>query len=165
MGSKGFYLPQDGHLVQLFEPADHTGAENSLVFRMKEYNHATVIISYGATPAADGVITVESCSAIGAGGTNTAIPITYYKCILDFEGALGDVLGAATSPVLAATGMIPTATANTMYVIELESAQLIQGHVGFRVCQANPTGASIMSGIAILSGSRYGQDQSRTVIA
>jgi hypothetical protein len=67
--------------------------------------------------------------------------------------------------VLAATGMIPTATANTMYVIELESAQLIQGHVGFRVCQANPTGASIMSGIAILSGSRYAQDQSRTVIA
>jgi hypothetical protein len=165
MSSRGFYLAGDGHLVQLFEPADHTGAENSLVFRMKEYNHATVIISYGATPAADGVITVESCDAIGAGGTNTAIPITYYKCILDFEGALGDVLGAATSPTLAATGMIPTATANTMYVIELEASQLIQGHVGFRVCQANPTGASIMSGIAILSGPRYGQTQSRTVIA
>lgn len=165
MGSKGFYLSQDGHLVQLFEPANHTGAENSKVFRMKEYNHATIIISYGATPAADGVITVESCDAIGAGGTNTAIPITYYKCILDFEGALGDVLGTATSPALAATGMIPTATANTMYVIELEASQLIQGDVGFRVCQANPTGDSIMSGIAILSGSRFGQDQSRTVIA
>jgi hypothetical protein len=164
MSSRGFYLPQDGHLVQLFEPADHTGAENSLVFRMKEYNHATVIISYGATPAVDGVITVESCSDMTPSST-TAIPITYYKCILDFEGALGDVLGTATSPALAATGMIPTATANTMYVIELEASQLIQGHVGFRVCQANPTGASIMSGIAILSGPRYGQNQSRTVIA
>ena len=164
MSSKGFYLPQDGHLVQLFEPADHTGAENSLVFRMKEYNHATVIISYGATPAADGVITVESCLDMTP-SSSTAIPITYYKCILDFEGALGDVLGTATSPALAATGMIPTATANTMYVIELEASQLTQGHVGFRVCQANPTGASIMSGIAILSGPRYGQNQSRTVIA
>lgn len=159
-----FYLAGDGHLVQLFEPADHTGAENSLVVRMKHYDHATIIISYGATPAADGVLTVQSCDAIGAGGTNTAIPITYYKCILDFEGALGDVLGAATS-VAAATGVIPTATANTMYVIELESSQLIKGDVGFRVCQANPTGASIMSGIAILSGARYGRDQSPTEIA
>jgi hypothetical protein len=163
MGSKGFYLPQDGHLVQLYEPADHTGVEDSLVVRMGKYRHATIIISYGATPAADGVITIASRSAL-SGGTTTAIPFTYYKCILDFEGALGDVLGAGVAAT-AVGGMIPTATANTMYVIELDSDQLVSGHIGFQVLQANPTGASIMSGLAILSGPRYGNDQSPTVIA
>ena len=163
MGAKGFYLPQDGHLVQLYEPADHTGAENCLVVRMGKYNHASIIISYGATPAADGVITIASRSAM-SGGTTTAIPFTYYKCVLDFEGALGDVLGAGVA-VAAATGIIPTATANTMYVIELDAEQLTPGHIGFQVLQANPTGASIMSGIAILSGARYAGDQSPTVIA
>jgi hypothetical protein len=163
MGSKGFYLPQDGHLVQLYEPADHTGAENSLVVRMGKYNHATIIISYGATPAADGVITIASRSAM-TGGTTTAIPFTYYKCILDFEGANGDVLGAGTAAT-STGGIIPTATANTMYVVELDSDQLVSGHIGFQVLQANPTGTSIMSGIAILSGARYAMDQSPTVIA
>lgn len=163
MGTKGFCLPYDGHLVQLYEPADHTGAENSLVVRMENYSHATIIISYGATPAADGVITITSCSDMTP-SSETAIPFTYYKCILDFEGANGDVLGAATT-VAAATGIVPTATANTMYVIELNASQLTGGHVGFRVKQANPTGASIMSGIAILSGARYAMDQSPTAIA
>jgi hypothetical protein len=163
MGARGFYLPQDGHLVQLFEPADHTGAENSLVVRMAKYNHATIIISYGATPAVDGVITVASRSAL-TGGTTTAIPFTYHKCILDFEGADGDVLGAGVAAT-AVGGIVPTVTANTMYVIELNAAQLVSGHIGFQVLQANPTGASIMSGIAILSGARYAMDQSPSVIA
>ena len=96
--------------------------------------------------------------------TTTAIPFTYYKCILDFEGALGDVLGAGTLTP-AATGIVPTATANTMYDIELDAEQLVEGDIGFRIAQANPTGASIMSGIAILSGARYKRDQSPTVIA
>jgi hypothetical protein len=52
-----------------------------------------------------------------------------------------------------------------MYVIEIDAAQLVSGDIGFRVKQANPTGASIMSGIAILSGARQGMLQSGTVIA
>lgn len=163
MGAHGFVVAEEGHVVQLFEPADHTGAEASLVVRMENYSHMTAIISYGATPAADGVVYVESCDNMTP-TTHTEIPFAYYKCILDFEGALGDVLGARTA-VSAAVSMIPTATANTLYVIELDATQLVSGHIGFRIRQDNPTGASIMSGIAILSGARYGSPQSVTAIA
>jgi len=164
MSAKGFVLAEEGHLVQLFEPADHTAAENSLVVRMKNYNHATIIISYGATPRADGVITIESCDDMTP-TTHPAIIFSHYSCIVDFEGALGDVLGARITIATAATGLVPTAVDNTMHVIELDAEQLVEGHIGFRVCQADPTGASIMSAIAILSGARQKLPQSGTVIA
>jgi hypothetical protein len=94
---------------------------------------------------------------------HTEIVFDYYECILDFEGALGDVLSVKKSALV--TGMVPTATANIFYVIELESTQLEANHIGFRIRQADPTGASIMSAVAILSGSRYASPASPTVIA
>ncbi len=158
----GFNIAEMGHVVQLWEPADHTAAESTKVVRMENYDHCTVIISYGATPAADGLILVESCNNMTP-TTHTEIVFDYYECILDFEGALGDVLSAKKSA--AVTGMVPTAVANIFYVIELEASQLVSGHIGFRFSQANPTGASIMSAVAILSGSRYASPQSPTAIA
>ena len=162
MGAKGFVLGEEGHLVQLWEPADHTAAESTLVVSMENYSHLTAIISYGATPRADGLILVESCDDMTP-TTHTEIVFDYYECILDFEGALGDVMSERKSAEV--TGMIPTATDNTMYIIELDDSQLTSGHVGFRFRQADPTGASIMSAVAILSGARYASPQSATVIA
>jgi hypothetical protein len=158
----GFNIAEEGHIVQLFEPADHTAAEASLVVRMENYSHMSVIISYGATPRADGLVLVESCDNM-IPSVHTEIEFDYYECILDFEGALGDVLSVKKSA--AVTGMVPTAVANIFYVIELEASQLTSGHIGFRVRQADPTGASIMSAVAILSGSRYASPASPTVIA
>jgi hypothetical protein len=158
----GFNLAETGHLVQLWEPANHTGAESTLVVRMENYSHMTVIISYGATPAADGLILVESCDDMTP-TTHTEIVFDYYECILDFEGALGDVMSVKKSAEV--TGMVPTAVANIMYIIELEASQLTSGHIGFRLRQANPTGDSIMSAVAILSGSRYAGPASPTAIA
>jgi hypothetical protein len=129
---------------------------------MENYSHMTVIISYGATPAADGLILVESCDDMTP-TTHTEIVFDYYECILDFEGALGDVMSVKKSAEV--TGMVPTAVANIMYIIELEASQLTSGHIGFRLRQANPTGDSIMSAVAILSGSRYAGPASPTAIA
>jgi len=158
----GFNLAETGHLVQLWEPADHTAAESTKVINMENYSHATVIISYGATPHADGLITVESCDNMTP-SIHTEIVFDYYECIVDFEGALGDVLSAKKSA--ATTGLVPAEVANIMYVIELEASQLTSGHIGFRLSQADPTGASIMSAVAILSGARQAEPQSPTVIA
>ena len=163
MGAKGFYLPQDGHLVQLFEPLDHTAGGSSLVVRMENYSHLSIIVSYGTSPRAAGVIFIESCDDMTP-TTHTEIAFTCYKCILDFEGALGDVMGAAVA-CTAAVGLVPTVVANTMYVIELDDDQLVSGHIGFRMRMAAPSAASVLSAIGILSGARYGMDQSPTVIA
>ena len=158
----GFNIAEMGHVVQLWEPADHTAAESTLVVRMENYSHLSVIISYGATPRADGLILVESCDNMTP-SVHTEIVFDYYECILDFEGALGDVLSTKKSALV--TGMVPTATANIFYIIELEASQLVSGHIGFRFRQADPTGASIMSAVAILSGSRYAGPASPTAIA
>ena len=158
----GFNLAEQGHLVQLFEPADHTLAEASLVVRMGKYSHLTIVISYGATPRADGLILIESCDNMTP-SVHTEIVFDYYECIVDFEGALGDVMSAKKTAAI--TGMVPTGTSNIMYIIELEAAQLVSGHIGFRMRQVDPTGASIMSAIGILSGARYAGPQSPTVIA
>jgi len=158
----GFNLAETGHLVQLWEPANHTAAESTKVINMENYSHCTVILSYGATPAADGLITVESCDNLTP-TTHTEITFDYYECILDFEGALGDVM--STKKTAETTGLVPTAVANIMYIIELEASQLASGHIGFRFSQANPTGDSIMSAVAVLSGARYKSPASSTVIA
>jgi hypothetical protein len=165
MGAKGFYLPQDGHLVQLLTPKDYqAGAISSLVCRMGKYSHASIVISIGTAPRAAGIILVESCNNMTP-TTHTDIAFTYYQCETAFAAAGGDVL--STAQVGPTTGLVPAAgTPNgVMYVVELDAAELVAGHIGFRISLADPVAASVISAIAILSGARYGMDESPTVIA
>lgn len=164
MGAHGFSVPQDGHTVQLITPHDLNGAaHSSLVCRMKNYRHASILVSIGTAPRAAGVITVESCDDMTP-TTHTEIAFKYYKCETAFEAANSDVLSAIQTG--ATTGIVPAAgTPNgVMYVIELDSDQLTEGHIGFRISIADPGAASVISAVAILSGG-LATDQSPTVIA
>jgi hypothetical protein len=107
---------------------------------------------------------VESCSALGGGGTNTKIDYTAYKCETAFGTANDDVLGAAVA-IDDTTGIVPPiASTGIFYVIELEATQLIAGHVGFRLDIVSAGAASIGSAVAILSGARYESPQSPTAV-
>lgn len=154
-----------GHVVQLIMPHDQNGAaHNSDVVSMKNYQHATFIVQIGAASRAAGVIKVESCSALGGGGTNTAIPFAAYKCETAYGSANDDVLGAKVA-VAAATGIIPPAgTTGVFYVIELDSTEVLAGHVGFRLAIADPAAGSIGGAVAILSGSRFASPQTVTAV-
>ena len=165
----GFNLAEQGHLAFLelgafdLNTAGHAGT----VINMENYSHITYIIRMEATVRAASVATVESCSAMGGGGTNTAIPFAYYCTALASKTALGDVLGAKVAVIVAATGIIPAAGGadNIMFVIDLESSQLISGHVGFRLVIADPGAGALATILCILSGARYASPQSPTVIA
>jgi len=165
----GFNLAEQGHLAFLelgafdLNTAGHAGT----VINMENYSHITYIIRMEATVRAASVVTVESCSAMGGGGTNTAIPFAYYCTALASKTALGDVLGAKVAVIVAATGIIPAAGGadNIMFVIDLESSQLISGHVGFRLVIADPGAGALATILCILSGARYASPQSPTVIA
>jgi hypothetical protein len=164
MSKNGFTVPQDGHLVQLITPHDlNGGAHSSLVCRMKDYKHASIIVSIGTAPRAAGLITVESCDDMTP-TTHTEIAFKYFKCETAFEAANSDVMSAIQTG--ATTGIVPAAgTPNgVMYVIELDSDQLTEGHIGFRISIADPGAASVISAVAILSGG-IATDQSATVIA
>jgi hypothetical protein len=168
---KGFYLPEDGHIAMLWAPGDDLdgGDTHSLVMNMENWEHCTFIILYGTAPRAAGVVTVESCSALGASpGTATKIPFSYRKCIIDGTTAgTGDVLGDRVDVTVAATGLIPEAGTpnNIMYVIDLNSDQLVSGHVGFRLDLVSAGAACLAAGIAILSGPRYASKVTATVTA
>ena len=47
----GFYLPEDGHVVMLFNPADLSAASSSEVFSMENYNHVDILVHKGAGSA------------------------------------------------------------------------------------------------------------------
>jgi hypothetical protein len=68
---------------------------------------------------------------------------------------------------VAATGIVPVAGGadNIMFVIELDSDQLISNHVGFRLVVADPGAAALATILCIQSGARYASPQSPTVIA
>jgi len=164
----GFNIAEEGHLGFLtlgafdLNTAGHAGT----VINMENYSHITYIIRMEATVRAASVVTVESCSAMGGGGTNTAIPFAYYCTAIASTTALGDVLGAKTAVTVAATGIIPaTGTDNIMFVIELEAGQLLSGHVGFRLVVADPGAGALATILFIQSGARYASPQSVTTIA
>ena len=155
---KGFNIVENGAIVPLYTPIDVDGlaaAKSPVVCLMKNFAHASIIVSIGQLPRVAGVITVNSCDDITP-STETAVMFPYYRYETSSKLANGDVHGALTWTTTAAAGLIPVATAaECIYVIELDDDMLVMGDIGFRLCIADPGAASVMSAIAILSGARY----------
>jgi len=168
MGSKGINISEECFTTQLINVHDWNGGgdHHSYVFSMENWAHLTIIISIGVASRAAGVITVESCSGLGASPTTTTkIPFSYYACLLDFAAGT-DLLGARTNVTVAATGIVPpVATTNIRYQIELDADQLTQGHVGFRLDVVDAGAACLASAIGIGSGGRYQSQVNATVSA
>jgi len=156
--SKGFNIVEEGAIVPLYTPIDVdtlAAAKSPVVCLMKNFEHASIIISIGQLPRAAGVITVNSCDDI-VPTTETAIMFPYYRYETSSKLANGDVHGARTWTTTAAAGLIPVATgAECLYVIELNASMLNADDIGFRLCIADPGAASVQSAIAILSGARF----------
>jgi hypothetical protein len=161
----GFNIAEEGHVVPYYPRNITGGAITTSVINMEAYSHLSFIVNIGVASRAAAVITIESCSALGGGGTNTAIDFTVYKGETIAGATNWDVLGAAVA-VDDVTGVIPPAVSTGIfYVIELESTQLVANHVGFRLCIANAGDAQITGIVGILSGARYKYPQSVTAVA
>jgi len=154
---KGFVAAEAGHFVNILPPIDITGGATVDIFHMKNYAHATIVIQFGVTASAATKITVEECSD-AAGTGNTAIAHYIYK----EETASGDTLGARTA--VAAAGTTPSANDNIMYVIELDASELSDGKPYVKLTITAPAASILCSAMAILSGSRYAEEQSATAI-
>ena len=156
--SKGFNVAEEGHVVNLIPPIDITGGATGDVFSMREYAHVSIIIQIGVSAAAPLKILINECTSFAAAGA-TAIAHRIYK----EETALGDTLGAVVNAL--AAGETPSANDTIFYVIELDASELSDLS---QFVQLSITGTSavsiIASAVAILSGSRYGEVQSRTQI-
>jgi hypothetical protein len=155
--SKGFVIAEMGHIVNILPPIDITGGVTGDVFSMRNHAHATIIVQIGVSAAAFTKIIVNECTDFAGTGA-TAIAHSIYK----EETAAGDTLGARTA--VPAAGTTPSANDTIMYVIELDAAQLTAGSPYVQLSLTNGANSVIASAVAILSGARYGQDQSVTEI-
>jgi len=155
---KGFIAAQMGHLVNVLPPIDISGGKTGDRFKMTNYAHATIIVSFGVTAAGSVTILVKNCTA-ASGGTATAIAFNYYA----ETTAAGDTLGAKTAAT--ATGIATSPNDTIAYVIEIDASELTDGYPWIEVSIGDvSTSSNLASIVAILSGSRYGNDQNQTAI-
>jgi hypothetical protein len=154
-----FNIAEQGHIVNILPPKSQSAAVTSDVFSMKNYERCSIIVQCGVTDADAGFVTIEECDDFTP-TTDTAIDFYYYA----ETTAAGDTLGARTKAV-AATGIDVSANDNVMYVIDIKASELSEGYPNLILKWSVPGGAQLVSAVAILSGAKYGGDQSPTAIA
>jgi len=155
-----------------FGPAHElNGADHHLaVVNMENWDHVDFVVYFGASPRAAAVITVESCSnwvtLAGSPTTATKIAFQYYQRLSSQLTMGNDVDSAIQTVSVAATGLVPTAgTDNIMYIIPLDSSQLVSGHIGFRLDIVNAGAGCLATVVAICSGGRYAGEARPTVLS
>ena len=167
MGAKGFCIPEEGHFTQQIVIAHdlNAAAHDFPVINMQYWHHVDIFVMIGTSPLAAGVMTIESCSnwvtLDGSPTTATAIAFDYYvqgteaaPTIQTTDG--NDIFSPRIKVTVAATGIVPIAGVdNLVYCIPLNSDQLLEDHIGFRLAIADPGAASTHTVFAILSGGRY----------
>ena len=121
------------------------------------YGHATFILTLGVTGAATTITLAEDANAVAGGGT--PIDFAYYV----EDTALGDVLSARTFTA-AAAGFATSGNDNITYVIEVDCNQMTDGFHYLELRQTDPAAATFCSCVCILSGARYGQPESPSVL-
>jgi len=121
------------------------------------YGHATFILTLGVTGAATTITLAEDANATPAGGT--PIDFAYYSCIVD----TGDVLSARTMTA-AAAGFATSVNDNITYVIEVDCNQMTDGFHYLELRQSDPGAATTCACVCILSGARYTQPESPSVL-
>jgi hypothetical protein len=153
-----FYIPNEGHVVNIIPPIDINGTgASSDVFSMEGYSHVDIILQLGVTGAAS-TVTVEECDNLTP-TTDTAIAFTYYT----ETTAAGDTLSTKASATTA--GFSTSTNDNVMYVISIDASQLSDGYPCLQLELSDPSAATVVSAVAILSGARYGSEASATAIA
>ena len=158
MSGKGFYIAEESHIVNIIAPVDiNGGVVNSDVFSMRDAAKVSIVLTLGVTGAAS-TVTVEECDDFVPTNT-TAIAFSVYK----EETAAGDTLGVKVA--VAAAGFATSTNDGIIYVIEIDAAELTDGRPNLRIVMSDPSAATLASAVAILSGSRYAKEQSRTAIA
>jgi hypothetical protein len=156
---KGINIAEGCHVINALPPVSTNAGKTSAYWSMKNYSHASIILTYGAAVAVNQVLVYESATAIGGG--EHAITFKYYS----ETTAAGDVLDYVGVATAAGFATASAGTASTMHVIEVDASELSEDHpfmcVKLTVAAADQLGSIVV----ILSGARYGQEASVTALA
>lgn len=157
MSAKGFWVAQDGHVVNILPPVSISGGVSSQPFNLKNAAHVSLLLQFGALSAQPGAFVLNACTD-HTGATKQAIGFNLFT--QETSGAANDVL--STKQVIATTGYQPPDTANIFYVIEVDAASLPAGYPYLQLVIADGADTDFASAVAILSGLRFAEDQGMT---
>ncbi len=161
MGARGFFVAQEGHVVNILPPANTAAGVSSQAFNVKNAAHVSILLQFGALAEAPGAFTVNAGSDLAMAGA-VAIPFNLFK--QETSGAANDVL--STRIAEAATGYAPPDISDIFYVLEIDADTLPAGSPYLQLVLAPAavtTDTNLGSAIAILSGLRFAEDQGLTV--
>ena len=157
MAAKGFNVAEEGHVVNIIAPVDiNGGAVVSDYFSMANYAKVQIVLALGVTGAATTFTVEESDDA--AGSSTTAIAFAYYA----ETTAAGDTLGVRTAATT--SGIAASTNDGIIYVIDIDASQLSDGFPWLVLKLTDPSAATLVSAVAVLSGARYKQEITQTAI-
>lgn len=145
--SKGFNIAVDGHTALILPPQSIAGGVVTQPFSLKSFDHASIIIAFGATsspPVAPTAIIVNQCTSAAGANATPLSSFRYYYTLLG--GAGNDILNGAAQALSMNAGRPPNWTTSTagitdfylpaslqdlIFIIEIDSADLAtQNQVG-----------------------------------
>jgi hypothetical protein len=155
-GARGFNAAEEGHVMMILPPIDKGGTStyNSLYINMEGYQRCQIYLGIGVSAGTGTAILYESDD--GSGSSVAAIACHVYK----EETGSGDTLGERTA--MASTGLTIANTSNIFYVIDITADELSEGYPYLNLRLTALDSTTITCGFAVLSGARYGTDQSPT---
>ncbi len=143
----GFNIAEQGKPVAGLAPVDIGGAaKTSDYFSLENYSHASIIVYCGAITNA-ATITVEE-SDDNTGNDTTAIDFSYYQITAGVTGSRTTTSSAA--------GFSTGTTDGSMFVIEIDAADLTDGYP-YLVVKTTDAAANLITVVPVLSGARYAQ--------
>jgi hypothetical protein len=163
---EGINLAQECHVASIIDPVDFTGGKTGRWVALKKYRKISFLLRIGVSAAAPPAILVKAATDKNGTGA-VAIPFDLYAA----ETAGVDVLGPRL-PQTAAGYTTISANDGIFYVIELDAAAILSAagvppagepFAYVTVNVTNGANSVIASCIAVLSGARYGGDQSPSV--
>ena len=156
MGKSGFVVAEQGHFVQLIAPISTNTALTSEVFSLENWSHASIGVYCGA--GSSFTITVDECDNFTP---DSAATMTF--AYTQETTAAGDTLGAALTDATTA-GCSTGAGSGVFTLLEIDADEMTDGMPCLRIHTSGCT-ASLMAAFAVLSGGRFQEDITATVIA
>jgi len=137
-------------VVPVLAPVDANGAtKTGTEINMGIYDHVMFILQIGNI-AGDATLTIEECSA-AAGTGNTARAFNYRV----YAAIDTDTIGAITAATSGGLTLANASYDNKTVVVEIDSSELTAGYPFVRVIVTPASAATLISCVAICSGSRY----------
>jgi hypothetical protein len=157
---KGFNIAEEGHVAIGQYPISMNGLSTLDAINMEGYSHLSVIIATGAANGTSVVFTAYASTDASATSAEV-IPFNYYQ----ETTASTDVLGPRVLNSTTALTFTNATVANQMAVIEIDAAELPDGHNWVNITESAATTTTPGCVVYVLSGARYAGPESPTVIA